>query len=177
MKTINALSNAASALRRQAMATGLGLAASLYTTAALAVNDLPGGPAVNQLDLHPPVTRIAAEQHWLHYFMLVICLVIFIAVFGVMFYSIFKHRRSKGAKPANFHESTTVEIIWTVVPFFIVILMALPATKVVVAMKDTTNADLTIKATGYQWKWGYDYMKGEGEGIASSPRSTSPTAR
>jgi cytochrome c oxidase subunit 2 len=166
MKTINALSNAASALRRQAMATGLGLAASLYTTAALAVNDLPGGPAVNQLDLHPPVTRIAAEQHWLHYFMLVICLVIFIAVFGVMFYSIFKHRRSKGAKPANFHESTTVEIIWTVVPFFIVILMALPATKVVVAMKDTTNADLTIKATGYQWKWGYDYIKGEGEGIA-----------
>ncbi|MDP1789564.1 MAG: cytochrome c oxidase subunit II, partial [Methylibium sp.] len=69
------------------MATGLGLAASLYTTAALAVNDLPGGPAVNQLDLHPPVTRIAAEQQWLHYFMLVICLVIFIAVFGVMFYS------------------------------------------------------------------------------------------
>ena len=166
MKTINALSNAASALRRHAMATGLGLAATLYTTAALAVNDLPGGPAVNQLDLHPPVTRIAAEQQWLHYFMLVICLVIFIAVFGVMFYSIFKHRRSKGAKPANFHESTTVEIIWTVVPFFIVILMALPATKVVVAMKDTTNADLTIKATGYQWKWGYDYLKGEGEGIA-----------
>lgn len=166
MKTINALSNAASALRRQAMATGLGLAATLYTTAALAVNDLPGGPAVNQLDLHPPVTRIAAEQQWLHYFMLVICLVIFIAVFGVMFYSIFKHRRSKGAKPANFHESTTVEIIWTVVPFFIVILMALPATKVVVAMKDTTNADLTIKATGYQWKWGYDYITGEGEGLA-----------
>ncbi|QAZ41380.1 cytochrome c oxidase subunit II [Methylibium sp. Pch-M] len=148
------------------MATGLGLAATLYTTAALAVNDLPGGPAVNQLDLHPPVTRIAAEQQWLHYFMLVICMVIFVAVFGVMFYSIFKHRRSKGAKPANFHESTTVEIIWTVVPFFIVILMALPATKVVVAMKDTTNADLTIKATGYQWKWGYDYIKGEGEGIA-----------
>lgn len=166
MKTINALSNAASALRRQAMATGLGLAATLHTTAALAVNDLPGGPAVNQLDLHPPVTRIAAEQQWLHYFMLVICMVIFVAVFGVMFYSIFKHRRSKGAKPANFHESTTVEIIWTVVPFFIVILMALPATKVVVAMKDTTNADLTIKATGYQWKWGYDYLKGEGEGIA-----------
>lgn len=166
MKTINALSNAASALGRQAMATGLGLATAFCTTTAFAVNNLPGGPAVNQLDLHPPVTRIAAEQHWLHYFMLVICLVIFIAVFGVMFYSIFKHRRSKGAKPANFHESTTVEIIWTIVPFFIVILMALPATKVVVAMKDTTNADLTIKATGYQWKWGYDYLKGEGEGIA-----------
>jgi cytochrome c oxidase subunit 2 len=144
---------------------GLGFCTALATTAALAVNDLPGGPAVNQLDLHPPVTRIAADQQWLHYFMLVICLLIFIGVFGVMFYSIFKHRKSLGAKPANFHESTTVEIIWTVVPFVIVILMALPATKVVVAMKDTSAADLTIKATGIQWKWGYDYLKGEGEGI------------
>ena len=144
---------------------GLTLGATLATHSALAVQNLPGGPAVNQLDLHPPVTQIAADQRWLHYFMLVICTVIFIGVFGVMFYSIFKHRKSKGAKPANFHESTTVEIIWTVVPFVIVILMALPATKVVVAMKDTSAADLTIKATGIQWKWGYDYLKGEGEGI------------
>lgn len=137
------------------------------TFAALAqnVNDLPGGPAVNQLNLPPPVTRIAAEQIWLHNMLLVICTLIFVAVFGVMFYSIIKHRKSKGAKPANFHESVKVEIAWTVVPFLIVILMALPATKVVVAMKDTTNADLTIKATGYQWKWGYDYLNGEGEGI------------
>jgi cytochrome c oxidase subunit 2 len=142
-----------------------GLAATLASQAALAVNDLPGGPKVNQLNLHEPVTRIAADQMWLHNMMLVICLVIFIAVFGVMFYSIFKHRKSRGAVPANFHESVKVEIAWTVVPFIIVILMALPATKVVVAMKDTTNADLTIKATGYQWKWGYDYLKGEGEGI------------
>jgi cytochrome c oxidase subunit 2 len=97
--------------------------------------------------------------------MLVICLVIFLGVFSVMFYSIFKHRKSKGAKAANFHESTTVEIDWTIVPFVIVILMALPATRVVVAMKDTSAADLTIKATGIQWKWGYDYLKGEGEGI------------
>ena len=142
------------------------LGASLATSAAVAVNNLPGGPAVNQLDLHPPVTKIAAEQQWLHYYIMAMCVVIFIAVFGVMFYSIFKHRKSKGAKAANFHESVAVEIAWTVVPFVIVIAMALPATKVVVAMKDTTNADLTIKATGYQWKWGYDYMKGEGEGIA-----------
>jgi cytochrome c oxidase subunit 2 len=144
---------------------GGALAATLATHAAWAVNDLPGGPAVNQLDLHPPVTRIAADQQWLHYFMLVICTVIFIGVFGVMFYSIIKHRRSKGAKAANFHESTTVEIVWTVVPFIIVILMALPATKTVVAMKDTTSADLTIKATGVQWKWAYDYLNGEGAGI------------
>ena len=155
-----------SMLCHRAAQASLTLGAALATSAALAVNNLPGGPAVNQLDLHPPVTRIAAEQQWLHYFMLVICTVIFLAVFGVMFYSIFKHRKSRGAKAANFHESTTVEIIWTVLPFFIVIGMALPATKVVVAMKDTTNADLTIKATGYQWKWGYDYLRGEGEGIA-----------
>ncbi len=144
---------------------GIGFCAAFATTAALAVNDLPGGPAVNQLDLAPAATRIAAEQQWLHYFMLVICMVIFVGVFGVMFYSIFKHRKSKGAVAANFHESTLVEIVWTVVPFILVILMALPATKVVVAMKDTSAADLTIKATGIQWKWGYDYLKGEGEGI------------
>ena len=143
----------------------LGTAMLLTTGAAMAVKDLPGGPAVNQLNLHPPVTKIAADQMWLHNFMLILCLGIFVAVFGVMFYSIFKHRKSKGAVSANFHESVAVEIAWTVVPFIIVIAMALPATKVVVAMKDTTNADLTIKATGYQWKWGYDYLKGEGEGI------------
>jgi cytochrome c oxidase subunit 2 len=144
---------------------GLTLGALLATHAALAVNNLPGGPGVNQLDLPVPVTQIAADQRWLHYFMLWVCTIIFVGVFGVMFYSIFKHRKSKGAKAANFHESTTVEIIWTIVPFIIVIAMALPATKTVVAMKDTSAADLTIKATGIQWKWGYDYLTGEGEGI------------
>ena len=142
------------------------LALAAYgATAAWAVNDLPGGPAVNQLNLHPPVTKIAEQQVWLHWFMLIICTVIFVAVFGVMFYSIWKHRKSLGHKPATFHESVKVEIAWTIVPFIIVILMALPATKAVVASKDTSNAELTIKATGYQWKWGYDYIKGEGEGI------------
>ena len=139
---------------------------ALVATAAHAVNDLPGGPAVNQLNLHPAVTKIAEEQHWLHNFMMIICVVIFLAVFAVMFYSIWKHRKSVGHKAATFHESVTVEILWTLAPFIIVILMALPATKVLVASKDTTNADLTIKATGYQWKWGYDYIKGEGEGLA-----------
>ena len=144
----------------------LGLIGSaLCSTAAWAVSDLPGGPAVRQLDLPPSATKIAAAQTDLHYMMLYICGAIFVAVFGVMFYSMLHHRKSKGAKPADFHESTTVEIIWTVIPFIIVIGMALPATKVVVAQKDTTNSDITIKATGYQWKWGYDYLKGEGEGI------------
>jgi cytochrome c oxidase subunit II len=132
---------------------------------AWAVNDLPGGPAVRQLDMHPPMSVIAEQQHWLHYFSLIICLAIFVAVFGVMFYSILKHRKSVGHKSANFHESVTVEIAWTVVPFIIVIFMGAMATRTVVAMKDTSNADITIKATGHQWKWGYDYLKGEGEGI------------
>ena len=144
---------------------GLGLGALMFTQAVLAVNDLPGGPAVLQMDLPPAVTQIAREQRWLHYFMLILCTVIFIAVFGVMFYSIFKHRKSKGAKAANFHESVKVEIAWTIAPFLIVIGMALPATKTVVAMKDTSSADVTIKATGIQWKWGYDYLNGEGAGI------------
>ena len=129
------------------------------------VNDLPGGPAVRQLDLHPAVTKIAEQQQWLHYVVMGICVVIFVAVFGVMFYSILKHRKSVGHKPANFHESLGVEIAWTVIPFIIVIAMGAMATRTVVAMKDTSNADITIKATGYQWKWGYDYLKGEGEGI------------
>src|SRR5450755_1641248 len=146
-----------------------GLLAFCVATFALpvlaAAGDLAGGPAVNQFNLDPPGSQIAFDQQWLHNFMLIICVVIFIAVFGVMFYSIVKHRKSKGARAANFHESTTVEIAWTIVPFVIVIGMALPATKTVVAMKDTSSADLTIKATGIQWKWGYDYLKGEGEGI------------
>ena len=135
------------------------------TTAAYAVNDLPGGPAVNQLNLHAPATKLAADQGDLHVFMMVICMVIFVAVFGVMFYSILKHRKSLGHKPAHFHESVKVEIAWTLAPFIIVIFMAIPATKTVIAQKDTSNADLTIKATGHQWRWSYDYIKGDGEGI------------
>lgn len=152
------------------------LAASTWLVAgtAQAVNDMPGGPAVNQLNFQPPVTKIAEELYGLHTMMLIICAVIFVGVFGVMCYSILVHRKSKGFKPAHFHESTTVEIIWTVVPFLIVVLMALPATKAVVAMKDTSNADLTIKVTGYQWKWGYDYVKGLGEGISFLSTLTTP---
>jgi cytochrome c oxidase subunit 2 len=130
------------------------------------VPDVPGGPAVRQLNFHEPVTPIAAQIYDLHTMMLVICLAIFVVVFAVMFYSIIKHRKSRGHQAATFHESTAVEIAWTVIPFLIVIAMALPATKTVVAMKDTSNSDITIKITGMQWKWGYDYLKGEGTGIA-----------
>ena len=150
---------------RHAAFLGAGAAGWLGASPAWAVNDLAGGPAVRQLNLPPAATRIAEEQIWLHWFMMGICVVIFVAVFSVMFYSILKHRKSVGHKASNFHESTLVEIAWTIVPFLIVIGMALPATKLLVAQKDTTGADLTIKATGIQWKWGYDYIKGEGEGI------------
>ena len=88
---------------------------------ALAYNDMPGGPAVRQINFPAPVTKIMEEIHWLHHFMLILCVVSFVAVFGVMFYSILKHRKSVGHKSASFHESTTVEIIWTIVPFLIVI--------------------------------------------------------
>ncbi|RYF74022.1 MAG: cytochrome c oxidase subunit II [Comamonadaceae bacterium] len=141
------------------------LSGAAFSGAAHAVTDLAGGPSVRQLNMPVGVTKIAQEQHLLHTGMMILCTVIFVAVFAVMFYSIWKHRKSVGHKAANFHESVVVEVIWTIVPFLIVILMALPATKVLVAQKDTTNADLTIKATGYQWKWGYDYITGEGEGL------------
>ena len=167
MITMNVSKSISNMMRSGSQLAGAALASlcAWVSTAAYAVNDLPGGPAVRQLNLHPAVTKIAEEQHWLHWFMMIVCLVIFVAVFGVMFYSIWKHRKSVGHKAANFHESVAVEIAWTIVPFLIVIGMALPATKVLVAQKDTTAADLTIKTTGMQWKWGYDYIKGEGEGI------------
>jgi cytochrome c oxidase subunit II len=134
-----------------------GLLLALYTGLA---------SAAYQLNFQPPVTRIAGEIYDLHMLMMYIILVIFCVVFGVMFYSIYAHRKSAGHKAAQFHENTTVEIIWTVIPFVILIGMAWPATKTVLALKDTTSPDITIKATGYQWKWGYDYIKGEGAGVA-----------
>lgn len=158
------LRNRLAALRSAASISALS-AGVWVTGAAHAVNDLPGGPAVNQLNFAPPATAIAIEQHWLHWFMMIICAVIFVLVFGVMFYSILKHRKSVGHKSQELAEPLWVELGWTIVPLIIVIGMALPATKVLVAQKDTTNSDLTIKATGMQWKWGYDYIKGEGEGI------------
>ena len=163
--------NTVDAVRKQLIswrnaAASVVLATGAWAGVAMAqVNDLPGGPAVNQLNFAPPVTKIAEAQHWLHWFMMIICSVIFVLVFGVMFYSILKHRKSVGHKSQELPEPIWVELGWTIVPLLIVIGMALPATKVLVAQKDTTNADITVKATGMQWKWGYDYIKGEGEGI------------
>lgn len=161
---------------KRALAAVLAGGSLLTAGAAQAVGDSPGGPALYELNFQRPATGVAATQYSLHTMMLIICLVIFIGVFGVMLYSIIVHRKSKGFKPANFHESTTVEIIWTIVPFLIVIGMALPATRAVVEMKDTSNADLTVKVTGYQWKWGYEYVKGPGEGISFLSTLATPRA-
>jgi len=156
----------------------LGACAMLVASVAGAqVQDMPGGPRVNQLNLHPGVTDIARDQMWLHWMMLIICLVIFIGVFGVMFYSIWAHRKSRGAKPASFHEHVGVEVAWTVIPFVIVIAMALPATRTVVAMKDTSSPDLTVKVTAYQWKWGYEYLDGDATGVRFLSNLSTPRAQ
>jgi len=120
---------------------------------------LPGFAAAEmQMNLKPGNTEMGAVIYDLHTLVMVIITVIFIGVFGFMFYAIVKHRKSVGHQAAQFHESTTVEIIWTVVPVFILIGMAWPATKALLTLRDTSAADMTIKVTGYQWKWGYEYL-------------------
>ncbi|MBI2748095.1 MAG: cytochrome c oxidase subunit II [Burkholderiales bacterium] len=125
-------------------------------------------------NLQPAVTKIAADIHGLHEYVMILVTVIFVAVFSFMFWSVYAHRKDKGHKAEQFHENTTVETIWTVIPAIILIVIAWPATRVVVAQKDTSNPDLTIKVTGYQWRWGYDYIKGEGEGISFISTLTTP---
>jgi cytochrome c oxidase subunit II len=113
-----------------------------------------------------PASGMARDIDQLHQYIMWLIIVIFIGVFGFMFWSVYAHRKSKGHQAEQFHENTTVEILWTVIPAIILVIIAWPVTKTVIAQKDTTAADLTIKVTGYQWKWGYDYIKGEGEGIS-----------
>ena len=126
-------------------------------------------------NLQPAASRLAAEIQDLHEYVMILCAAIFVGVFGFMFWSVYAHRKSKGHQAEEFHEHTTVEMLWTAIPALILVLIAWPATRLVVAQKDTTAADLTIKVTGIQWKWAYDYLKGEGEGISlistlSTPR-------
>ncbi|OLQ94197.1 cytochrome c oxidase subunit II [Vibrio ponticus] len=110
------------------------------------------------LNMTQGVTQISSEVYHLHMLIFYICCAIAFVVFGAMFYSIYKHRKSKGAVAAHFHESTKVEVIWTVIPIIILIAMAIPATKTLVAMEDTSQSDLTVKITGSQWKWHYSYF-------------------
>src|SRR5512141_2230943 len=127
-----------------------------------------------QINFQAPVTRIASEIYDLHMLMMYIILVIFCLVFGVMFYSIYAHRKSVGHKAAQFHENTTVEVIWTVIPFLILIGMAYPATKTVLEMKDASNPDLTVKVTAFQWAWEYDYLQ---DGVKFDARLSTPRAQ
>ena len=151
----------------QRTTTGAALKALFIAPLAILVA-LPGVAwAFPEWNFQPPVTTIADQIIGLHDFIFWICVVIFIGVFGVMFYSLFKHRKSVGHQAAQFHENTTVEIVWTVIPFLILLFMAWPATKTILAMKDTSAPEMTVKVTGYQWKWGYDYL-GEGFGFYSN---------
>jgi cytochrome c oxidase subunit II len=147
----------------------------LRLSAAAAALLAAGAALANQYNLEAPQSIIAREIYDLHTLIMWIIAAIFVVVFGAMTYAIVMHRKSVGHQAAQFHENTTVEIIWTVIPFLILIGMAWPATKTIISMKDTSSPDITIKATGYQWKWGYDYLQGEGDGISfystlSTPR-------
>jgi len=125
----------------------------------LALASIPGLALADWgLNLPRGVTPFSREIYDLHMLILWICVVIGIGVFGVIFYSIFKFRKSQGAVAAQWHESTTVEVVWTVLPLIVLIAMAVPATKALIMMEDVSNADMTIKVTGYQWKWHYEYV-------------------
>ncbi len=132
--------------------------------------------ARSKYNMPPGVTAISREVYDLHMLIFYVCCVIGALVFGVMIYSIIKHRRSVHPNPANFHESTTVEILWTIVPFVILVAMAIPAAGTLIKMEDTRNAELSVKVTGYQWKWNYEYM-GEGVNFFSTIAAESNKAR
>jgi cytochrome c oxidase subunit 2 len=128
----------------------LGLLAAMSATAAF---------ADYHVDILPPASPTAMEAYRLHWGVMYVCIAIFFIVFGVMFWSIFKHRRSQGAQAAQFHENTTIEVIWTLIPLIVLIGMAWPATQAMLDMKDASNADMAIKVTAYQWRWEYDYQQ------------------
>ncbi|WP_420841658.1 cytochrome c oxidase subunit II [Halioglobus maricola] len=133
----------------------------LLSSAALAAHG-----DMNELNMSPGVTDVGAQIYDLHMIILIICTIIGAGVFGVMFYSIYAHRKSRGHEPATFHESTKVEIAWTVIPFFILIGMAFPATSTLLEIYDNDDAELDVIVTGYQWKWKYEYMNEDGENVS-----------
>jgi len=156
------------------MTNGVARGARRSLTGLLAMGSSWAAQAATNMNLQEPASVLAREIYDLHSVILLICVVIFIGVFGTMFYSVYAHRKSKGHKAAQFHENIHVEIAWTVIPFIILVLMAIPATKTVLEMKDTSASDITIKVTGYQWKWGYDYLQ-DGFGFYST--LTTPAAQ
>ena len=142
----------------------------------MSVSAMAAGGEASSLNMTPGVTELGREVYDLHMIILWICVAIGVAVFGVMFYSIIFHRKSRGVIPATFHESTTVEIAWTVVPFFILIAMAVPATTTLLTLYDTDDSELDILITGYQWKWKYEYLNEEGENVSFFSNLRTPQA-
>lgn len=120
----------------------------------------------HQVNMDPGVTEVGAEIFDLHMMIFGICVVIGVVVFGVMFYSIYAHRKSRGVTPATFHESTKVELAWTIVPFLILVFMAVPATSTLLEVYNTEDAEIDILVTGYQWKWKYEYLNEDGENVS-----------
>jgi cytochrome c oxidase subunit 2 len=137
--------------KRGTAAALVGLATTLITSNAMAAWD--------ELNLPKGVTPISREVYDLHMLMLWICVIIGIVVFGAMFISMVLHRKAAGHKPAHFHHSTVAEIAWTIIPFAILVGFAIPATKTLLFMEDTSEAEITIKVTGYQWLWKYEYIE------------------
>jgi cytochrome c oxidase subunit 2 len=151
--------------------------ASRLVSAAAGLAALASTGAAQALEWYfqSPGSQLARDIDNLHQYVMWLIIVIFVAVFGFMFWACYAHRKSKGHPAEQFHENTTVELLWTIIPAVILVVIAWPVTKVVIAQKDTSAPDITVKVTGYQWKWGYDYIKGEGEGISfvsmlSTPR-------
>ncbi|MFO1405968.1 MAG: cytochrome c oxidase subunit II [Steroidobacteraceae bacterium] len=136
---------------------------ALAAGAALLATSTPALAAWSDLNLRVGVTPLSKEIHGLHMLILWICVAIAVAVFGAMIYSIATFRKSKGAVPANFDHSTKAEIVWTIIPVLILVGMAIPAAETLVKIDDSSHSDLTIKVTGYQWKWQYEYL---GEGVS-----------
>lgn len=150
----------------------LGLLAALIPSANVLAYDITDW-AINFQDPATPMAREIYDVHMLVYW---ICVAIFVLVFGVMFYSIWKFRKSKGARPASFHENTTIELVWTAVPFLILVGIAVPATQTLIAVEDTADADMSILITGYQWRWHYEYLDEE-EDISFFSNLTTPRAQ
>jgi cytochrome c oxidase subunit II len=125
----------------------------------------PAAMAAWRLNMSPGITEVSRETYFLHMLIFWICVVIGVIVYGVLIYSLFAYRKSKGAVPASFHHSTKVEIVWTVIPFIILIAMAIPSTRVLTQIYDASESDLDIMVTGYQWRWQYRYLTDEGEEV------------
>ena len=143
-------------LYRMVSKVAFSLLSLLSTTAAHATGSW-------RMNMHRGVTPMSHDIYDLHMTVMIVCVLIAIGTFGVLIFSIFKYRKSRGAVAANFHENLKVEILWTLIPCFILIALAIPATKTLIRMDDTSRADITIKVVGYQWKWQYQYLD---EGIS-----------